>query len=265
MKKSIFILSLYFAIGTFTSYAQDTLKLKTITTYYGEVNGGYFDRIGNLNGSTINMDSISVFYPEVSVVNISNDTFSSGVGYEVIMDFFIYADTGLLLYDRNISQRAPLFIDFFPNDTASFFFMSFKFSDIMSYNESIGIYLEQMSYWKLITGISYTSKDGTFTDSVFYAGADTSIFYVTKTPVSIREVEQFSISVFPNPVRSQFTVTNTEDANITLYNILGQEVKRTQGTTEQTTIYTDNLPAGIYVLKVEKEGAVFTKKVQISD
>jgi len=71
------------------------------------------------------------------------------------------------------------------------------------------------------------------------------------------------IKVFPNPAQSQFTVTNTENANIYLYNILGQEVKQVVGKEENTTIYTDNLPAGMYILKVLKENRIVTKKVQV--
>ena len=81
---------------------------------------------------------------------------------------------------------------------------------------------------------------------------------------SIAEQNNSDICVYPNPAQSQFTVTNTENANLTLYNILGQKVKQVVGEGENTVIYTEDLPKGIYLLKVEKEGAVLTKKVQIS-
>jgi len=49
-----------------------------------------------------------------------------------------------------------------------------------------------------------------------------------------------------------------------LYNILGQEIRQTVGKEENTTIPTENLPAGVYILKVVKDKGVVTKKVQIS-
>jgi len=73
------------------------------------------------------------------------------------------------------------------------------------------------------------------------------------------------IKVFPNPAHLQFTVTNTGNANIYLYNILGQEVKQVAGKEENTTIYTDNLPAGMYILKVLKGSILSTHKIQITE
>jgi len=92
------------------------------------------------------------------------------------------------------------------------------------------------------------------------------LYHPTKGFSSIEEyTEGEDIQVYPNPAQSQFTVTNTENANLTLYNVLGQQVKQVAGTGENTLIHTEGLPQGIYILKVEKEGAVLTKKIQISN
>lgn len=247
--------------------AQDILKLKTIKTYYGNLNeSSLYYRIGELDNAIINPDSLPFLFPQLSVVNISNDTFSSNVKYEVIMDFLLYADTGLLLADRNVSQKTPIFIEFLPNDTVNLNLMSFRLIDIINYiKEENSIELEQISYWKMITGISYTNKDGTYSEKVFYEGADTSIFYIVKTPVNIQEVAdiQINVSIFPNPTQSQFTITNTKNTTINMFDILGQKVKQIVGKEDNTIIYTEDLPAGIYVLKMEKGNAISTKKVQI--
>ena len=265
MKKLIFILSLCLA-SIFTISAQDTLKFKTIKTDYGYMEGGYFHDLGKLDGTMINIDTFTVLTPQLHVVNISNENVSSDIMIESTMDFLLYDDTGLLLVeDRNISQKHPLGELLSINDTVRLVFMGFPLLDIIDYLEGIGINFERISYWKLIAGISYTSQDGKYSDSIFYAGADTSTFRIVKTPVSILETTQAEISVFPNPAQSHFTVTNTENANLTLYNILGQKVKQVVGEGENTVIYTEDLPQGIYLLKVEKGDAVLTKKIQISN
>ena len=264
MKKLTFILSLCFTIGIFTSYSQDTLKFKTIKTDYYD--GDTYDYFGELNGTVINTDTFTSLFPGPVVTNISNDTFSSDVMVKLTIDFLLYDTAGLLLEEeRIVSQSILLGMDFSPNDTMVFTFVKIPLLVIIDYYKGIGIELEQIGQWKLISGVSYTSEDGYYSDSIFYAGADTSIFYVVKTPtvVQIMAINQTEISVYPNPAQSQFTVTNTENANLTLYNILGQQVKQIVGKGENTLIYTEDLPQGIYILKIEKGDAVVTKKVQI--
>lgn len=89
------------------------------------------------------------------------------------------------------------------------------------------------------------------------------LYHPTKVFTNINEHVVMKCTVFPNPARSHFTVTNTENANIQLYNMQGQKIKQLIGKEENTTIQTNNLSAGMYVLKVEKENAVVTKKVQV--
>jgi hypothetical protein len=89
--------------------------------------------------------------------------------------------------------------------------------------------------------------------------------YINVTePIRVQNFQnENSISIFPNPAYTQFTVTNTENAVITMYNLVGQQVKQVAGKAENTIIQTEDLPAGMYVLKVEKENGLLTKKVQV--
>ncbi|MCL2132329.1 MAG: T9SS type A sorting domain-containing protein [Lentimicrobiaceae bacterium] len=238
--------------------AQDTLKLKTINTYYGDVVGGSYYRIGELDGAVLNADTLSYFAPEIFVVNISNDTFSADAMCEFTMYFSLYADTGLLWEDYSISPLFPVG-DFSPNDTTSFGLL-FRFSNLINSIEGDGIAFEQISYWKIITGISYTSEDGIYSDSLFYAGADTATFRVVRGNVGIAEtLRTMSLpQIFPNPAQSQFTVTNTENTDIQLFNTLGQEVFRTHSTEESTVVSVNSLPQGVYMLKVLREDGSFS-------
>ena len=71
--------------------------------------------------------------------------------------------------------------------------------------------------------------------------------------------------IFPNPAHSQFTVTNTGNANLYLYNIVGQEVLQTYSTEGNTVVNIGFLPQGVYVLKVVKEGSSSVHKIVVSD
>ncbi|MCL2131388.1 MAG: T9SS type A sorting domain-containing protein [Lentimicrobiaceae bacterium] len=75
-------------------------------------------------------------------------------------------------------------------------------------------------------------------------------------------VEMINIKIFPNPAQSQFTVTNTENADIQLFNALGQEVFHTYSKEESTVVEVGSLPQGVYMLKVvQKDGSFSVHKV----
>jgi hypothetical protein len=69
--------------------------------------------------------------------------------------------------------------------------------------------------------------------------------------------------VYPNPTRGKFTITNTENAEIQLYNIVGQKVLHTDSKEENTVINVDFLPRGMYVLKVTKDRNLSVHKIQL--
>jgi hypothetical protein len=115
-------------------------------------------------------------------------------------------------------------------------------------------------------------NDGNVLSEILYGISDTSdvgyafekYYYTYNSPSNVLEYNLKSIFIFPNPAQSQFTITNTENTTIQLYNILGQKVKQVTSTEANTIIQTENLSAGMYVLKVEKENAVIMKKIQIT-
>jgi hypothetical protein len=71
-------------------------------------------------------------------------------------------------------------------------------------------------------------------------------------------------SIYPNPTTEKFTVTHVENADLYLYNIVGQEVFSTYSTEEDTVVNVNFLPRGVYVLKVVKDGGVTVRKIVVS-
>ena len=76
--------------------------------------------------------------------------------------------------------------------------------------------------------------------------------------------------IYPNPAKDFFTVKmNTDDKmniDLQLYNLLGEQVLRTDASVNSFTekrIDVSQLPAGIYFLNVESEGARIAKKIII--
>ena len=75
MKRIILIISLLW-LFTLNSYAQnycDTLKWKTLKLHYCKFEGGKIYAIDYLDSAVINIDTLSSFFPGISVANISND------------------------------------------------------------------------------------------------------------------------------------------------------------------------------------------------
>lgn len=88
----------------------------------------------------------------------------------------------------------------------------------------------------------------------------------------IAELEVSDLSVFPNPNTGQFTVNYSlsaaADINIELYNLLGQRVdvleNGTVGAGSHQITVDNNLPEGVYTLRLAGNGQVVTQKIVVT-
>ena len=105
-------------------------------------------------------------------------------------------------------------------------------------------------YWPTATRIPYFG---------FYIATDeeTAVTVIDSNIASgVAERESIIGKVFPNPANEQITVSlkNSEPATITLFNALGQEVRKVHATTQETVIPVRDLNAGVYLIRVEQKG-----------
>ena len=79
--------------------------------------------------------------------------------------------------------------------------------------------------------------------------------------------DKFSYSISPNPFASSTNLTsNLVDLTVTIYNLCGQPVKQVKTNSKQTVINRDNLPSGLYFLRVTKDNkTVASDKLVIVD
>ena len=82
--------------------------------------------------------------------------------------------------------------------------------------------------------------------------------------VNVPELEKKNLTVYPNPATNHFTINtgNDEKASIQLFNIVGQQVY-SETFTGSTTVSVANLHSGVYMLKVNQNGKVYTTKVVV--
>jgi len=282
MKRVIIIISLLVA-GIFVSQAQedcDTLKWKIIKTYY---NDNYYNRVGELNGAVINVDTLSAICIGIDFVNISNDTFAAN-GEITFLDFCrLYADTGVLKmgfpprgwkWVLDDTEGSMLFLnpiscslsrDFLPNDSIRMV-VEIKFDLLYAINQlktTRGIDFENISFWEMTIGIVQTDKDGFYSDSVFWEGMNTSTFRVVKGGVGIVPITNYELRVYPNPTTAQLRITNYELRNAvdyTIYSVMGQKIIQGKLQDETTVVNVETLAKGMYYLRVAEKTVKFVKE-----
>ncbi|MFK7787324.1 MAG: T9SS type A sorting domain-containing protein [Crocinitomicaceae bacterium] len=101
-----------------------------------------------------------------------------------------------------------------------------------------------------------------------YAGQDLGGIYRfehdANSNVSIDEIEQSDLNIYPNPTNSFITLSSNDSfiEEITLVNIQGQVVLKKESSSKKVEIDVANFPAGVYFVSAElSNGQSITKKV----
>jgi PKD repeat protein len=89
--------------------------------------------------------------------------------------------------------------------------------------------------------------------------------YVKVGEVGFKELNQNSVSVFPNPANDFVTVQSMNTIkNIQVYNLAGQLVFEQTANAKFVTVKTSSLSAGVYNLKATLENSTVNKKIVIN-
>lgn len=82
-------------------------------------------------------------------------------------------------------------------------------------------------------------------------------------PLGVKTPHDMNVKLYPNPATSYVVIQLDGNAEVVVYSILGQEVRR-QEVTNAARISVEDLEAGLYLLKIEHKGQVMTKKLLIN-
>ncbi|CAH8281451.1 putative secreted protein (Por secretion system target) [Mariniflexile fucanivorans] len=85
--------------------------------------------------------------------------------------------------------------------------------------------------------------------------------YGVDTVLSNQKFEKNNVEIYPNPVTNNFIITNSINAVVEVYNILGELVLNNNIENNKQSIDIKNLSQGLYVVKIVKEGHTTTKKI----
>ncbi len=121
-----------------------------------------------------------------------------------------------------------------------------------------------ISYCKVMCVIVKTNTDGFFTDSICLASADTAII-TFRYPNKIVENSQNQFSYYPNPTSRNLTIFNGDFLinDISVYNVMGKKIKQFFINSVYADLDVSMLSSGMYILKVNTENGILTRKLQI--
>jgi hypothetical protein len=96
---------------------------------------------------------------------------------------------------------------------------------------------------------------GSATDDGFPVGQNSGqviihTYYDANLATGINESSAFGISVYPNPVDDQLTITNSTASSLTITNLLGQVVYSSSVTGNKTTVNTSEFTPGVYFINL---------------
>lgn len=79
----------------------------------------------------------------------------------------------------------------------------------------------------------------------------------------VAESAMDAISLYPNPVRNNLTIENADNATVNIYAVNGQMVKSlvVNGT---ANVDMSDLSNGMYIVKMQSQGSISTKKIQVN-
>lgn len=124
---------------------------------------------------------------------------------------------------------------------------------------------------KLKPGLSQGTEITNFADIYFDFNTPvrTNTTLNTIQITGLDKPEEESFTIYPNPTEGIFTLlfkTTPSDLQLSLFNMAGQEVYKTadlQSNSNQVSVHTKNLPAGVYTLTLITDGSVRNKKLII--
>ncbi|MBQ6277537.1 MAG: T9SS type A sorting domain-containing protein [Bacteroidales bacterium] len=246
----------------------------TSNSYYGQFFNGYYQQPWLLKTDKDGLDGLcytelpeldfDVFIPDTvcnldtinCVVNISGPSapytleFSTGQVIDSIYypDVFVLKSTGIdvLLESSGMYDYTEYITEATLKDTVE---------NIIA------------KHYNIATPMYSGEQQLTITLTDFYGNTKTIYKDIYVNPcheVEVDENENVVLSVYPNPASENIIVEGENIAGIQICNLLGGVVYETQQCNGNNVIFTENMPAGSYFVKVRMaNGKVITKKIII--
>ena len=211
------------------------------------------------------------YYSNYNIENLDNKKFDIIDNPSLLLTFCLSnLSKDIYLKGSNIKFSFTLT---FPNgkDTSMNIIYCFEIDFSPTTEDTVVIILDKVKFilkdtgtYKIKTKVISTDKDGIFSDSIQELSSRTSYFYVINS-VCIEESNIINTTIYPNPATNSINIYNEQALikSVNLYTISGQQVKQVVVNSMKTTLDVSNLPAGMYIAKINTEQEILTRKVQV--
>lgn len=89
-----------------------------------------------------------------------------------------------------------------------------------------------------------------------------NLYFWKGTALGVAKFDASSIKMYPNPVQNTLTIeANSEIQRVSVYNVLGQEVLSRSPKSNATTLQTNDLQKGVYMVTTEIDGNISSSKI----
>ena len=132
---------------------------------------------------------------------------------------------------------------------------NFSFSDLVipNWKGILDIGYDE-DYNHMITSKSYYEWDNVQNQWTYYSDA---IFYWDNTTASINDIQNVSVSIYPNPTTNQVKFDITDFEKIKIYDITGKLITKTK----TNIVNMENVPSGTYLYRIQKGNETISGKI----
>ena len=79
--------------------------------------------------------------------------------------------------------------------------------------------------------------------------------------LAVNDVQKEVISMYPNPVKSSFTITNHLGANVEIFDMVGRLILKSSIKSNKQSIDINHFKKGMYLIRVNSNGSILSKKI----
>lgn len=196
---------------------------------------------------------------------------TNACGISATDSFSVFVNSTVKLNEINKSNIEYYILDsdnensrYFTNDTINFIVVSSGSSYTWTFGDGVVETTENAANTHIY------KNSGVYNTKVFVQSAcgDTITLKQTinvdgKVAGIENSLNSSKITVYPNPSNDVINLSLTEVINgtVTLVDIQGNEIVSKSINDKETSIATDNIPSGVYILKVLTDNAIYTKQV----
>ena len=182
----------------------------------------------------------------------------------------LYSGIQLAATSIDVSAMTMLHMDVYSQDFTTF---KIKLEDSTTANNEIEVpFAKVKNAWNSydIDLSTYSAPDLTklkFIVPVSFEPPGTTlyidnVYFYRPATLGVSKFDASGIKMYPNPVQNTLTIeANSEIQRVSVYNVLGQEVLSRSPKSNATTLQTNDLQKGVYMVKTEIDGNVSMRKI----